>query len=55
MVWTGPSQRRLLRLASGDGDPLPLNALAGKILLGTGGSIAMMLVGLWAMIDKPSF
>ena len=55
MVWTGPYQRRILRLAEGGGDSQWLTAQSGRVLLGYAGSITLILIGLWAMIDKPSF
>ncbi len=55
IVWTGPHQRRLLRLAAGGGNSLALHAMASRIMFGSVASIALILVALWAMIDKPTF
>lgn len=54
MVWTGRYQRRLMRLAAGGGNSIGIHALASRILAGSAASVALILVGLWAMIDKPT-
>lgn len=53
VVWTGRHQRRLLA-ASTDGGPSTIAALSGRILLGNTASILLILVALWAMVDKPT-
>ena len=52
MVWTGRFQRRLLASSAAGGQKL--DALANRILLGNAASILLILVGLWAMIAKPT-
>ena len=51
IVWTGRFQRRLL---AGGHSSSGLAALSSRILLGNAASIALILIGLWAMIAKPS-
>jgi hypothetical protein len=51
MFWTARYQRKLLAVHEGSS---MLEALVGKILLGNAASILLILVGLWAMIAKPT-